>query len=98
MPYGIRMPQCFYRVNVEGTRNIIQLAAELGVERIVYTSTIGAIGLPENGGLGTEETPLSPSQLAGDYKRSKYFAEQEVIKLAKAGIPSHYCQSDCSCG
>jgi dihydroflavonol-4-reductase len=54
---------------------------------MVYTSTIGAIGLPEGGGLGTEDTPLAPSQLAGDYKRSKYLAEQEVLKLAKAGIP-----------
>ena len=77
----------FYRVNVEGTRNLLQLATDLGVERIVYTSTIGAIGLPENGGFGTEDTPLASSQLAGDYKRSKFFAEQEVIKLAKAGIP-----------
>ena len=77
----------FYRVNVEGTRHLLQTAAELGIERIVYTSTIGAIGLPEEGGLGREDTPLSPSQLAGDYKRSKYFAEQEVWKLAKSGIP-----------
>ena len=77
----------FYRVNVEGTRNLLQTAAEVGIERIVYTSTIGAIGLPEGGGLGNENTPLAPSQLAGDYKRSKYLAEQEVLKLAKTGIP-----------
>ena len=77
----------FYRVNVEGTRRLLQTAAEVGIERMVYTSTIGAIGLPEGGGLGTEETPLAPTQLAGDYKRSKYLAEQEVLKLAKAGIP-----------
>ena len=80
-------PSVFYRVNVEGTRHLLQTAAEVGVERMVYTSTIGAIGLPENGGLGTENTPLAPSQLAGDYKRSKYLAEQEVSKLVKAGIP-----------
>ncbi|MDX1412235.1 MAG: NAD-dependent epimerase/dehydratase family protein, partial [Nitrospirales bacterium] len=77
----------FYRVNVEGTRRLLQTAAEVGIDRMVYTSTIGAIGLPEGGGLGTEETPLAPTQLAGDYKRSKYLAEQEVLKLAKAGIP-----------
>jgi len=80
-------PSVFYRVNVEGTRHLLQTAADVGIERIVYTSTIGAVGLPEGGGLGTEDTPLASSQLAGDYKRSKYLAEQEVLKLAQAGIP-----------
>ena len=80
-------PSVFYRVNVEGTRHLLQTAAEVGIEKMVYTSTIGAVGLPEGGGLGTEDTPLVPSQLAGDYKRSKYLAEQEVLKLAQAGIP-----------
>ena len=80
-------PDIFYRINVEGTKNLLQAAAQVGVERMVYTSTIGAIGLPENGGLGTETTPLIPSQLAGDYKRSKYLAEQEVFKLAQSGVP-----------
>ena len=80
-------PSVFYRVNVEGTKHLLQTAAEVGIERMVYTSTIGAIGLPEGGGLGAEDTPLAPSQLAGDYKRSKYLAEQEVLKLAKSGVP-----------
>ena len=80
-------PKIFYQVNVDGTRHLLQAAGDVGVERIVYTSTIGAIGLPEGGGLGTEETPVSLSQMAGDYKRSKYLAEQEALKLAKAGLP-----------
>jgi dihydroflavonol-4-reductase len=80
-------PSIFYDVNVTGTRNLLETAREVGVERILYCSTIGAIGLPPGGGLGTEETPVSLSQMAGDYKRSKYLAEQEVLKLAKAGLP-----------
>ncbi len=80
-------PSVFYEVNVAGTRTLLEIARELGTERIVYTSTIGAIGLPANGGLGTENTPVSLSQMAGDYKRSKYLAEQEVLKLARAGLP-----------
>jgi len=80
-------PSVFYEVNVAGTRTLLEIARELGTERIVYTSTIGAIGLPANGGLGTEDTPASLSQMAGDYKRSKYLAEQEVLKLARAGLP-----------
>lgn len=80
-------PETFYRINVEGTKNLCHAAAEAGVERIVYTSTIGAIGLPDGGGLGTEDTPVTLNQMAGDYKRSKYLAEQEVMKLAKTGLP-----------
>jgi len=80
-------PSVFYEVNVTGTRTLLETARELGIERIVYTSTIGAIGLPIGGGLGTEETPVSLSHMAGDYKRSKYLAEQEVLKLARAGLP-----------
>jgi len=80
-------PSVFYEVNVAGTRTLLETARELGIERIVYTSTIGAIGLPIGGGLGTEETPVSLSHMAGDYKRSKYLAEQEVLKLARAGLP-----------
>ncbi len=80
-------PSIFYDVNVAGTRNVLEAARDAGIERIVYCSTIGAIGLPPNGGLGTEETPVSLSQMAGDYKRSKYLAEQEVLKLAREGLP-----------
>lgn len=80
-------PSIFYDINVTGTRLLMEAARAAGTERIVYTSTIGAIGLPEGGGLGTEQTPVSLTQMAGDYKRSKYLAEQEVQKLAKAGLP-----------
>jgi len=80
-------PAIFYDVNVTGTKNLLEAARDVGTERIVYCSTIGAIGLPPSGGLGTEETPVSLEQMAGHYKRSKYLAEQEVLKLAKAGLP-----------
>jgi dihydroflavonol-4-reductase len=80
-------PSIFYDINVAGTRNLLEAARDVGVERTVYCSTIGAIGLPPGGGLGTEETPVSLEQMAGHYKRSKYLAEQEVHKLAKEGLP-----------
>ncbi len=80
-------PQIFYDINVTGTRNLLEAAGEAGLDRTVYTSTIGAIGLPPGGGLGTETTPVSLDQMAGDYKRSKFLAEQEVHRLADAGLP-----------
>ncbi|MGE0646090.1 MAG: hopanoid-associated sugar epimerase [Nitrospira sp.] len=82
-----RDPSIFYDINVAGTRNLLEAAREVGIERTVYCSTIGAIGLPPGGGLGTEETPVSLEQMAGHYKRSKYLAEQEVHKLATEGLP-----------
>jgi dihydroflavonol-4-reductase len=82
-----RDPSIFYDVNVTGTKNLMEAARDVGTERIVYCSTIGAIGLPPDGGLGTEDTPVSLEQMAGHYKRSKYLAEQEVLKLAKGGLP-----------
>lgn len=80
-------PSIFYKVNVEGTKRLMSIAGEMGISRIVYTSTIGTIGLPENGSLGTEDTPMAASQMAGDYKRSKFLGEQEVLKLSRSGLP-----------
>lgn len=80
-------PAIFYDVNVTGTRTLLEAARDAGIERSVYCSTIGAIGLPPGGGLGTETTPVVPTQMAGHYKRSKYLAEQEVLKLAREGLP-----------
>ncbi|MFO0705642.1 MAG: NAD-dependent epimerase/dehydratase family protein [Nitrospira sp.] len=82
-----RDPSIFYDVNVTGTKNLLEAARDVGTERIVYCSTIGAIGLPPGGGLGTEDTPVSLDQMAGHYKRSKFLAEQEVLALAKQGLP-----------
>jgi dihydroflavonol-4-reductase len=80
-------PSLFYDINVTGTRNVLTAARLAGIERTVYCSTIGAIGLPADGGLGTEDTPVSLNQMAGHYKRSKYLAEQEVLKYAAEGLP-----------
>ena len=80
-------PQVFYDINVTGTRTLMEAAQDGGIERIVYTSTIGAIGLPPEGGPGAEDTPVSLDQMVGHYKRSKFLAEQEVLALAQAGLP-----------
>jgi dihydroflavonol-4-reductase len=80
-------PSTFYAINVEGTKNLLCAAGEVGVKRIVYTSTIGAIGLPDNGKPGNESRFPTLAQLSGDYKRSKFLAEQEVLKMAQEGLP-----------
>ena len=77
----------FYDVNVEGTRRILQAAGEAGTQRVVYTSTVGALGIPADGRPGTEETPVSLGDMAGDYKRSKYLAEEVAREFAGRGLP-----------
>ncbi len=71
-----RDPQELYRSNVEGTRNVFTAAKMAGVERVVYTSTVGALGIPAGGKPGTEETPVSLGDMVGHYKRSKFLAEE----------------------
>jgi len=77
----------FYQVNVEGTRRVLQAAAEAGVARVVYTSTVGALGIPADGRPGTEETPACLGDMAGDYKRSKFLAEELAREFARRGLP-----------
>jgi dihydroflavonol-4-reductase len=81
-----RHPEELYRSNVDGTRNILEAAGRAGVERIVYTSTVGCIGMPQNS-LGDEDTPVSITDMAGHYKRSKWLAEQIALEKAHAGLP-----------
>ena len=75
-----------YDINVEGTRNILQTALEAGIAKTVYTSTVGCIGLLENGAPANEDTPFNPSTLSNDYKRSKYQAEKVAKKFSQNGL------------
>ncbi len=82
-----RERRLFYEINVEGTRCLLQAAADARVRRVVYTSTVGALGIPKGGGVGTEETPVSFTDMVGDYKRSKFLAEEVVRTFARQGLP-----------
>lgn len=75
-----------YQSNVDGTRNILRAAREAGVERVVYTSTVGCIGIP-SGGIGDETVPVALESMAGAYKRSKFLAEQTALSFAEEGFP-----------
>lgn len=79
-------PGELYRSNVDGTRNLLEAARKAGAERVVYTSTVGCIGVPHDG-IGDETTPVSLADMAGDYKRSKFLAERVALEFAKDGFP-----------
>ncbi len=80
-------PQVMYAVNVQGTKDLLAAAAEAGVDRLVYTSTVGALGNPGDGTPGDEETPVTLADMVGHYKRSKFLAEEAVLAAARQGLP-----------
>jgi|CZKE01.1.fsa_nt_gi dihydroflavonol-4-reductase len=79
-------PGELYRSNVDGTRNMLEAAKNSGAERVVYTSTVGCIGLP-HGGIGDENTPVALEDMVGHYKRSKFMAERVALEFAGGGLP-----------
>jgi dihydroflavonol-4-reductase len=74
-----------YESNVEGTRNILQAARDSHVRRVVYTSSVATMGFGNNGHMTDETTPVSLENMIGDYKRSKFMAEQVVMEAARDG-------------
>lgn len=78
-------PAEMYKANVEGTRELLRLAREAGVRRVVYTSSVATMGFRRDGSVVDEETPVSEADMIGHYKRSKWLAEQEAIAASRAG-------------
>ncbi|MFQ5719345.1 MAG: hopanoid-associated sugar epimerase [Acidobacteriota bacterium] len=82
-------PAEFYRVNVDGTRDLLVAAQAAGVDRIVYTSSVATLGWRAGGAPADEETPAALSDMVGHYKRSKYLAEAAVRELVRtAHLPA----------
>jgi dihydroflavonol-4-reductase len=80
-------PQEIYDSNVGGTKNLLAAAKSAGIEQLVYTSTVATIAVdrPE---LPNEFTDAKLEEMIGNYKRSKWMAEQEVLQAAREGLPA----------
>ncbi|MGC2404758.1 MAG: hopanoid-associated sugar epimerase [Acidobacteriaceae bacterium] len=78
-------PEEMLAVNVGGTRELLRLAREQNVPRVVYTSSVATMGFLPNGRLADEASPVSLADMIGHYKRSKYLAEQEAVAAARTG-------------
>jgi dihydroflavonol-4-reductase len=76
-----------YSVNVDGTINIMTAAKEAGVEKIIYTSSVGALAASRDGKPSNEESPVALEDMTGHYKRSKFMAEREVNGFIEKGLP-----------
>ena len=78
-------PDAMYATNVAATSDLLRGAADAGATRLVYTSSVATLGIPKDGSLATEETPVDLAEMIGPYKRSKFLAEEAVRKLAVEG-------------
>ena len=77
-------PAEMYQANVEGTRELLRLAREAGVPRVVYTSSVATMGFHDDA-IVDEDTPVSEAAMIGHYKRSKWLAEQVAMDAARTG-------------
>jgi len=73
------------RVNVAGTKNVLDAAREAGVRRVVYVSSIHAFSEPANGCSINEMTPVDPALVKGDYAKTKAAATLYARRMAAAG-------------
>jgi dihydroflavonol-4-reductase len=80
-------PDAMYATNVQGTTNLLQVALELGIQKVVYTSSVATIRIPDDGSPGDETMHLAPEHAIGHYKRSKILAEQAALRFCQQGLP-----------
>lgn len=78
-------PDAMYAANVQGTSELLRLAREVGVPRVVVTSSVATMGFDALGTIVDESTPVALDQMVGHYKRSKYMGEQVAIAAARSG-------------
>lgn len=83
-----RDPDLHYKINVDGARAMMAAAMQAGVEKIVYTSSIAALGIPGGGRLATEETPFNCWPWASEYILSKFISHHVVKGMVVDGLPA----------
>lgn len=80
-------PKIFYEMNIQGLRNVLDAAAEQGVERVVWTSTSLTLGPTPPGQVFDEQSPRITSRFFTLYEETKTLAEQEALARAEKGFP-----------
>jgi dihydroflavonol-4-reductase len=80
-------PGRMYETNVEGTKNVLEAALMLRVEKVVYTSTVGVLTGATHGRPADERSAACIEDMVGHYKRSKFLAEREAYGFINKGVP-----------
>ena len=78
-------PAEMYKANVDGTRELLRMAREVGIQRVVYTSSVATMGFTYTDTVVDETTPVAEADMIGHYKRSKWLAEQEAVAAVRSG-------------
>jgi dihydroflavonol-4-reductase len=84
--YWRKERELMYDVNIRGTRNVVQACLEASVQKLVHTSSVAAIGYPENGGLSDEDNLFNWERYDVGYRISKHEAEAEILRGVKLGL------------
>lgn len=82
-----RDPKPLYDINVEGSRALCKLCLERDIPKVVYTSSVAALALPEPGRSSTERDRAQVDKIVGHYKKSKFLAQEVVLEMASNGLP-----------
>ncbi len=80
-------PAPIYRVNLEGTTTSMLAAQRAKVGRVIYTSSIAAVGLRDDGEPSDESVPFNLYDIANEYILTKYLSERIAMRFAEAGVP-----------
>jgi len=83
---GDKKNALLYRINVEGTQNILDAALEAGVKRVVHVSSITAVGIAKNRVPVDESVRWNFDEINLEYARTKHLAEIAVAEAVKKGL------------
>jgi len=83
--YSLWLPnkELIYKVNVDGTKNMLELALKYKIKKFIYTSTVATISSTKKNKFSNEYNFLKIKEIKFDYTKSKFLAEQEVFKFNK---------------
>jgi len=85
-PFYIRYPKEIYETNIEGTRNLLDAALQVGVKKVIYTSSTAAIGKRKDGLPADESVKLNFLKQRSHYERSKALAEELALSYHARGL------------
>ena len=78
--------QGIYEVNMQGSRNLLWAALKNNVDRVVYTSSIAALGVSPGKQISNEDTPFNQYDLGNHYVLTKYLSQQEALAFSENGL------------
>lgn len=84
--FGGKDADKLYKVNVEGTQNVVNACLQSKVEKLIYLSSVAAIGRPNSTHTINENTQWTDSSHNSQYAKSKYLAELEVWRGMAEGL------------